>query len=198
MTHFCIYRKVIFNKTIITAILAATVLIAGLTAGGADLPNFVFADSGKKSFKAKLNGYQENPDISTAATGDFKAKLSKDRTELEYELYYSDLEDVTFAVIHLGKSGVNGDPIAFLCGRNGDTACPASKSLTGILTAEDLIGPEDQEIDAGEWDEFLRALRAGVVYVNITTDEFTAGEIRGQINNSDSGDNDNEDDDDDD
>ena len=44
----------------------------------------------------------------------------------------------------------------------------------------------------------LRALRAGEVYVNITTDEFTAGEIRGQINNSNSGDNDNDDDDDDD
>jgi len=34
---------------------------------------------------------------------------------------------------------------------------------------------------AGEFDEFIAAMRAGVTYANVHTSQFPGGEIRGQI-----------------
>jgi hypothetical protein len=44
-----------------------------------------------------------------------------------------------------------------------------------------VIGPADQGIDPGEFDELVRAMRAGVTYANVHTTRFGGGEIRGQI-----------------
>jgi len=45
-----------------------------------------------------------------------------------------------------------------------------------------VVGPAGQGIAPGELDEFIRAIRAGVTYVNVHSTKFPSGEIRGQIN----------------
>ncbi len=47
--------------------------------------------------------------------------------------------------------------------------------------AAHVIGPSGQGISAGEFDEIVAAIRAGVAYVNVHTTGFPGGEIRGQI-----------------
>lgn len=48
-----------------------------------------------------------------------------------------------------------------------------------------MIGPADQGVQAAAFDEFVRALRAGAVYVNVhssgATPSYPEGEIRGQV-----------------
>lgn len=152
----------------------------------------VAGDGGKSHFKADaLTGYQEvvgpGP-ISTMGTGTFEAQVDGD--VITYTLTYSDLEGVlvtggavTAAHIHFGQRGVGGAVIAFLCGGGGKPACPASPAtVTGTITGADIVGPGGQGIEAGSFDEAVRAIRAGTVYANVHTTRWPAGEIRGQVN----------------
>ena len=53
--------------------------------------------------------------------------------------------------------------------------------MTGTFRAADVIGPAVQGIAPGEFDELVKALRAGVAYANVHTDLHPGGEIRGQL-----------------
>jgi hypothetical protein len=148
-------------------------------------------DNGNKTtFKADaLIGYQEvvgppSGPVSTAGHGSFEADLDGD--VIHYTLTYGDLEGgtVTQAHIHFGQRAVSGGIIAFLCG-GPKPACPASGTVTGDITAADVIGPATQGIEAGSFEEAVRALRVGDVYANVHTARWPAGEIRGQVNDSD-------------
>jgi hypothetical protein len=76
---------------------------------------------------------------------------------------------------------LNGGVIAFLCGGAGKPLCPESGSVSGTIIAADIIGPAEQGIAIGEFSEALRAFRTGSVYVNVHTQLFPNGEIRGQV-----------------
>ena len=115
--------------------------------------------NGARHLSAHLDGYQEVPAISTTGRGKFKAKVNGD--SVEFKLSYGDLSSpVKFAHVHFGREAVNGGVIAFLCGGGGKPACPPSGEVTGTIVPADVVGPADQGIAAGEFDEFVRALKA--------------------------------------
>ena len=161
--------------------LAAITMVAAVAALA-----FAVSASGSKngegnSVGARLGGYQEVPSISTTGRGTFSAKLKNG--QIEYRLSYSNLEGgaAQQAHIHLAQRGVNGAVVAFLCGGGGKPACPASGPVTGTIVAADIIAVPAQGIAAGEINEVIRAMRAGVTYVNVHTSTFGGGEIRGQV-----------------
>jgi CHRD domain len=139
-------------------------------------------------FRARLNGFNETPSISTVAHGDFAARLVNSST-LEFTLRYSALEggSAAQAHIHLGQRHVAGGVSAWLCGGGGQAACPAGASATinGTVTAANVTGPANQGIAVGEFNELVRAMRAGATYVNVHTPTFGSGEIRGQVRSGD-------------
>jgi hypothetical protein len=137
--------------------------------------------------RVRLEGFQEPPAVSTVATGRFQAEI--DRDSIEYRLSYSGLEaPVTQAHIHLGQKDVNGGIVVFLCQTTSfpdptglAPTCPPSGTVTGTITAANVLAVPAQGIAAGEFGEVLRAIRRGVTYVNVHSDKFPGGEIRGQI-----------------
>jgi hypothetical protein len=150
------------------------------------------------TLKARLRGFQEVPVISTEASGEFTAKISKDDTSIQYKLSYENLEGtVTQAHIHLGQFSVNGGIVVFLCQTatnpdpSGDAPnCPPSGTVTGTITAANIIDRAAAQGIAGsptggatpeEFAEFVNALRTGVTYANVHSSMFGGGEIRGQI-----------------
>jgi hypothetical protein len=173
-----LFSALIFAVPVVLA--AATFAVAG--------------DGGKNNFKADaLTGYQEvlgptSGPVSTIGTGTFEAQVDGD--VITYTLTYRDLEGVlvtdgvvTQAHIHFGQRAVSGGVIAFLCGGSTKPACPASPAtVTGTITAADIIGPNGQGIEPASFDEAVRAIRAGVVYANVHTTRWPSGEIRGQVN----------------
>ncbi|HEY8461153.1 MAG TPA: CHRD domain-containing protein [Blastocatellia bacterium] len=135
-------------------------------------------------FRAKLAGVEEVPVVSTRARGEFEARLDSDGS-LSYKLSYEGLEgeNTLFAHIHLGQANVNGGIMAFLCGGGTKPApCPfPSGTVEGTITATDITPIATQQLPAGGFEEFVRALRNGTAYVNVHTVTSPGGEIRGQI-----------------
>ena len=179
-------RRTIYVALVVGALVA-------LTGGSYALAN---GDDGKKSFKSELNSYNEvvggpgsgsTGSLSTPATGEFRAKLTNDETQLEWTLSYSGIEGgtVTQAHPHFAQTHVGGGIFGFFCG-GPKPPCPQSGTVTGTWTAADIVGPADQGVEAASFEEFVRALRAGAVYVNVhSSPRFPEGEIRGQVSASD-------------
>ena len=159
----------------------AFLALVGLTLGA---PALSYAES----FDASLNGFQENPSVSTSASGTFDADVNQQANEISYTLSYENIStNVTFAHIHFARRGVNGGVIVWLCDNSGNgpentQACPqGSGTVQGTISATDVVGPADQGIAAGEFAELLSAMEARAAYVNVHTQAFGSGEIRGQI-----------------
>jgi hypothetical protein len=162
-------------------------LVIGLTAAALVAlvgTAMVSADSGRRDMKARLSGFQEVPAISTQGTGSLRLRVNEGGTAISFELSYANLEGgaVAAAHIHLAQPGVNGPPIAFLCGGGSKPACPVGPAtISGTIVAADILDASAQGIAAGQLAEALRAMRAGVTYANVHTAGFPAGEIRGLI-----------------
>lgn len=139
-------------------------------------------------FEASLNGFQENPSVSTNASGKFDANVDQQTNEISYTLSYENISlNVSFAHIHFARQGVNGGVIVWLCDNSGNgpantQACPqGSGTVQGTIAAANVVGPVDQGIAAGEFAELVTAMEARAAYVNVHTEAFSSGEIRGQI-----------------
>lgn len=168
----------------VIAVGAATLLgAASSTAAVADdvhVQNIVFE---------RLTGFQEDPlTFSTPGTATFAATIDDQNQQIKFRLSYKDLPTaVAQAHIHFGGRAQSGGVAAFLCsnlgnGPTGTQACPAGDAtITGTITPADIVGPTAQGIAPGEFDELVRAIRAGATYVNIHTAERPGGEIRAQI-----------------
>lgn len=156
--------------------------------------SYALAGSSSPNFRGDpMIGYEENPDVSTVATGSFTARLSDDGQSIHYELSYSGLEGtVQQSHVHFGKPGINGGVSFFLCGTAGfqppagtpaPPTCPQSGTVEDDITAADVIGPAAQGIEVGNLAEILAAMRAGHAYANVHSTKWPGGEIRAQLEN---------------
>ena len=150
-------------------------------------------DDDDHSFVIRLRSFEEVPAVSSVANGRFRARIDEAAGTITYELSYAGLQgDIRQSHIHFGQRGVNGGISVFLCQTatnpdptGGAPTCSASPAtVTGTLTAANIIGPTGQGIAATEFAELVRAIRAGVAYVNVHTSVFPGGEIRGQARGS--------------
>ena len=150
---------------------------------------------GRNHFRVSLDGFQENPSLSTTGHGQLDLRIDEEAETIDFELTFGDLEGVgttpfvtngvvTASHIHVGARGVNGGVAAFFCGGGGKPACPTSGTISGTIRSTDIVGPAAQGINPGEptaFAELVRAIRAGYTYANLHTTRWPGGEIRGQI-----------------
>ena len=160
---------------------------------------------GPKLFTAELSGYNEvhfnagppatlRGAVSTKASGSFSATLNATGDIIDYVLSYQGLEGtVTQAHIHFGQPSTVGGIVVWLCQTEGTPApapvsdpkitpiCPTEGTVTGTITAAQVLAQTAQGISAGEFDELVRALRAETAYANVHSSLHSPGEIRGQI-----------------
>jgi CHRD domain len=170
------------RKTRLLASLAAAALVSIGTPALAD-PDVVVT---------RLTGYEETPTLNTGGSATFVARISEDGTSISYELTYGGFATtVTQSHIHFGRPAIAGSIVLFLCTNLGNApagvqvqACPPQPAtITGTLTAADVVAVPAQGIDAGTagFAEILKAIRSRAAYVNIHTTQHPPGEIRGQL-----------------
>ena len=170
-------------------------MLAALAAGAAALAVAAYALAGGSGpgfnhLSATLGGYQETPSISSTGTANFTADVAKDGQSVDWKMSYAALEgNVLQSHIHFGQRGVAGGISVFLCtnlgnGPAGTQLCPGPHdgTISGTFRPSDVIGPTAQGITAGEWDELMKAIDAGMAYANIHSNIWPAGEIRAQLN----------------
>ena len=173
------------TKSISRMLIAGAMLVGAI----AVTTSSVEARHRKRVFTTGMNGFEEVPSISTAGHGRLWIRVSRDEQVIEYKLSYAGLSSaVTQAHIRFAQPHTNGEVMVTLC-QSATVADPTGLApmcvdegmVQGTITAEQVVGPSEQGIGPGQIREFIRALRAGAGYVNVHTERFASGEIRGQI-----------------
>lgn len=153
-------------------------------------------DDGGNKLRVKLSGYEETPStLSSPGSAEFEARISRNEDSISWQLSYRGIPTpVLQAHIHFGQRALSGGISIFLCTNltnapNANTAaCPATGgTVGGVITAADVVGPAGQGIAPGELAEIIAAIRAGYAYVNIHSQQFPGGELRGQFDDRDHG-----------
>ena len=131
----------------------------------------------EKSFKATLSGGEGVPAVKTMAKGEATFTLSKDGKELSYNVMVSDIENVTAAHIHMGKMGKNGPPVASIDTKGKKTGKFSGTIAEGKITEKELMG----SLMGKNVKDLVKQIKMGNAYLNVHTDKYPDGEIRGQI-----------------
>ena len=146
--------------------------------------------TGGGDVEEKLTGYEEVPALSTPGVGEFRASVDAvgrrdplpadvqrprvDRHPGPHPLREPDEQRADRRVPVLEPRQRSGGH-AGLPGRRRDHHAARSGPRTSAPA------PRRRGIAAGEFDEFVRAIRAGATYVNVHSDGRPGGEIRAQL-----------------
>ena len=109
--------------------------------------------------KIKLSGTTEVPPVSTTASGNAAITVNQNMT-VNGTVMTSGIA-ATAAHIHLGKTGTNGPVIVTL-----------ARSSDNVWTV-----PDGTKLNEDEY----RAYLAGELYLNVHSEQYKAGELRGQL-----------------
>ncbi|HEU5210027.1 MAG TPA: CHRD domain-containing protein [Longimicrobiales bacterium] len=148
---------------------------------GPELQPLAVFEQSAAHYGAHARGRDEVPPNASRAQGQLLLRLSEDGTELHYKLIVANITNVTQSHIHLAPAGVNGPIVAWLY-----PSAPPAQLLpgrsdgvlaTGTITAASLVGP----LAGMPLEALISAIEAGTTYVNVHTQQFPPGEIRGQL-----------------
>jgi hypothetical protein len=134
------------------------------------------------SFSATLSGKDEVPPTESNSTGTAKFQVNQNNdneSQVSYWVNITGIKDVNEAHIHNGTTGENGDIVATLS--NGKSAKgddrPPKIGFAGNITKDELQGPlKNKEIS-----DLVSLMSDGNAYVNVHTDKYPDGAIRGQV-----------------
>ena len=147
------------HKTLVAMALSVAALLAACSDSSNDSNNQPIFPL---SVSASLSGAQENPPVLTAAGGNANFTVDPTSGEIFGSITTSEIT-ANAAHIHIGDAGINGAIIVGLtqtAAGSGVWTVPPNTALTGAQ---------------------LTALKAGGLYVNVHTDLYPGGQIRGQM-----------------
>jgi hypothetical protein len=141
---------------------------------------FLFASFGiaaERKFHARLTGGEVVGQVHTSAHGDADFQLSKSGDQLTYKLTVRNIKNVSAAHIHQGKHGENGPPVVSLFSGTKKTGEFGGVLSEGTIAAKDLIG----SLKGKPLGSLMQMIEDKDAYVNVHTERYPDGEIRGQI-----------------
>jgi hypothetical protein len=178
-------------RTTRLALLAATaVTLTGFTAHAQNFAqNNSHGNNRLVRVTADLKPSHEVPAVSSpAAEGHLKATIDTVNDEITYELTFTGLQaPITQSHIHFAQRNVNGAIVVWFCGTAtnpgpaGTQTCPQTGTITGVIHGSDIQNVPAQGMATGDFDELVAAIRSGLAYANIHTQQSPGGEMRGQV-----------------
>lgn len=133
-----------------------------------------------REYQALLRGEPHN--VKTNASGEAQFQVNEDGTEATYEVMVESICNVTQAHIHLGTEGEDGPVGVWLYPEEGMEPELIEGRFDGTLaegtiTQDDFVG----EWEDADFEDAVAAFEQESTYVNVHTEEYPGGEIRGQI-----------------
>ena len=133
----------------------------------------IFADDNR--FSTPLTGMEEVPPVNTNSTGIALFELVNNN--INFKVNVTNLDNINSAHIHLGEFGQNGDVIFTLFKPATPIDVLNGTLVEGKVTAVDLQGP----LKGKTVNDLVQLINNTKTYVNIHTEQYPNGEIRGQI-----------------
>jgi len=128
-------------------------------------------------FSVQLSGNEEVPRVDTKATGSAEL-IAPHFDNIGYSVNVSNIDKITAAHIHSGKTGENGPILVTLF----KTESPSPEPINGILTSGNITNADLEGPMAGKTlIDLNKAMELGETYINVHSEEHPNGEIRGQI-----------------
>ncbi|WP_044796905.1 CHRD domain-containing protein [Bacillus cereus] len=128
-------------------------------------------------FFSKLNGTNVVPPVATLASGLAFLGTDDSLTMITFIISVNDLNQYTSAQLRLGLPGSNGPVVATLFETCRRSISVGPGTVFGTITREDLLGP----LSGRSIEVFVRRMALESVYINVTSERFPKGEIRGQV-----------------
>ncbi|MGI9437286.1 MAG: spondin domain-containing protein [Geminicoccaceae bacterium] len=138
---------------------------------------FQFVDLGRRvRLASDLSSDQEVSTVAVTSGGSGSARLTAGGgNHLNVQIRFRDTTGpLTMAHLHLGQEGTNGPVVVDLGSGIGNN------EVTLRADASDVTGPLAET--ENPFLSLLNELAAGNIYINLHTEAFPAGELRGQVN----------------
>jgi hypothetical protein len=135
-------------------------LVAAVLAAATLLPAAVSAQTLTSQWAAALTGTQEVPANTSAACGTFTATIDEAANTITWSLSVPSITNATAAHLHTGQAGANGPIVLNLFAAPAGSPAQAV-NVSGTSKGTDLVGPLQ-----GQFQEFVRAVKGGTIYVN--------------------------------
>jgi hypothetical protein len=129
-------------------------------------------------FYANLSGNEEVPPTESNATGLSVFLFNNESSQVSYLVNTTGLEKISQSHIYNGSAGINGEAVAPLSDEKSvDDEKNSSIMFQGEIKKDDLHGT----LDGKQIEDLVTLMSNGSAYVNIHTDQYPDGEIRGQL-----------------
>ena len=133
----------------------------------------IFADDNR--FSTPLTGMEEVPPVNTNSTGIALFELVNNN--INFKVNVTSLNNIKSAHIHSGEFGQNGDIVVTLF----NSATPTDV-INGTLAKGKVAADDFQGLLKGKTiNDLVQLMNSTKTYVNIHTEQYPNGEIRGQI-----------------
>jgi hypothetical protein len=167
-------QKITFS---VVSVFAAVLLVA-TTVTVLNLAS-VQGQQGVQSFSAALSGSANKSN----STGTAKFLVNENNSQISYWINVTGIKKINQAHVHNGTTGQDGDIVVSLLSNSKSAkgnATPPKIGFNGNITKGDLRGP----MQGKDISDLITLMGNGSAYVNIHTDKYTKGAIRGQISSS--------------
>jgi hypothetical protein len=161
-------------KFFIFIIVASAISVGSLTV----IPKI--ASGQEQAFSAILSGKNEVTPTKPNSAGLATFQTNSNASQISYSVNISGIETANQIQIHVGTIGQNGDAVAILAEAKSasEDNDPPMILIEDNLTKDDLQGP----LKGNQITDLVNLMNNGTAYVNVYTDKYPDGEIRGQIN----------------
>jgi hypothetical protein len=136
---------------------------------------FNTALSEDKKYFTPLTGMEEVPPVNTNSTGIALFELLNNH--IDFQVNVTNLDNIKSAQIHIGEFGQNGAIIVSLLKSLSPVDVQNGTLVEGQVTSSDLVGP----LKGKTINELVQLFNNTKTYVNIHTEQYPNGEIRGQV-----------------